>query len=188
KKCLDAGCGLGYFSRAILEHKPLSVCACDLSPKLVQKLSCKLPDVDCVVANILEISTELQGKTFDVVVCSDVIEHTSNPELAVKQLTKIVDSGGLLSISVPNQKWRWLLSLAQALGLRDQYQGHENWVRPNELKDWIEAEGFEILSSEGVHTVPFKFFPHALLRKLDQKLRCSNYTYAFNLAIVAKKR
>ena len=188
KTCLDAGCGLGYFTKALLRHKPSHLSACDISKKLVDKLSRALPEVDCFLANILEISAIFQGKTFEVVVCSDVIEHTSDPKLAVKQLAKIVAPEGLLSISVPNQRWRWLLGLAQRLGLRNQYEGYENWVCPNELKDWIESEGFEILSSEGVHTIPFKLFPHSLLRKLDQKLRHSNYAYAFNLAIIAKKR
>ena len=170
KKCLDAGCGLGYFTQALLEHKPSYICACDISSKLVEKLSSRLPDVECVVANILELSTTFQGKTFDVVVCSDVIEHTPDPELATKQLTQMVAPGGLLSISVPNQRWRWLLGLAQTLGLRDQYEGYENWVRPKELKDWIETERFEIIRLEGIHTIPFKLFPHALLRKMDHGL------------------
>ena len=187
KKCIDVGCGLGYFSQALLKHKPSSIFACDVSPKLIEKLSRKLPDVQCIVANILEISTVLRGKMFDVVVCSDVIEHTSDPKLAAEQLTKIIAPGGLLSISVPNRKWRWLLGLAQAFGLRNEYQGHENWVRSNELRNWIEAEGFEILRREGIHTIPFKVFPHALLRKIDQRFRDSNYAYAFNLAILARK-
>ncbi len=188
KKCLDVGCGLGYFSQALLKYKPSNLCACDLSPKLVQKLSRRLPDIDCFVANLLELSTVLQGKMFDVVVCSDVIEHTSNPKLATKQLMEIVAAGGLLSVSVPNQRWRWLLSLAQALGLRSKYQGYENWVRPGQLKTWIEEEGFEILRLEGVHTIPFKFFPKKLLRKIDQRCRGSNYGYAFNLAVLARKK
>lgn len=188
KICLDVGCGLGYFSKAILAYKPSCLYACDLSSKLVRKLSQKLPDVHCFAANLLELSSVLEGKAFDVVICSDVIEHTSNPKLATKQLAKIVAPAGLLSISVPNQRWRWLLTLAKALGLRNQYRGHENWVAARQLKNWVEEEGFEILRSEGIHTIPFKFFPKGLLRKIDQRYRHSNYRYAFNLAILARKK
>ncbi len=188
KNCLDVGCGLGYFSKALLAYKPSYLYACDLSSKLVRKISEKLPDVHCFVANLLELSSVLEGKEFDVVICSDVIEHTSNPNLATKQLAKVVALEGLLSISVPNQRWRWLLTLAQAIGLRNKYQGYENWVAAQSLKNWIEEEGFEILRLEGIHTIPFKLFPKKLLRKIDQRYRHLNYRYAFNLAILARKK
>jgi len=105
----------------------------------------------------------------------------------VKQLTQVVAPGGLFAISVPNRRWRWLLSLARAVGLRSKYEGHESWVRPKDLKIWLEEEGFEVQRAEGFHTIPFKLFPHSLLRKLDKKFRCSNYAVALNLAILAKR-
>lgn len=188
KKCLDAGCGLGYFSKALLAYKPASLSANDLSPRPVKRLSEKFPAIHCFVADILKLPDVLLGKEFDVVVCSDVIEHTSDPMLAVKKLTEAVAVGGLLSISVPNRKWIWLLRLAQVLGLRRNYQGWENWVYPGEFLAWIEQEGFEVLRCEGIHTVPFKLFPKKPLRFLDQKLRNFNYPYALNLAILARKK
>jgi len=188
KKCLDAGCGLGYFSKAILGYKPAALSANDLSPNLVKRLSEKYPVVHCFVADILKLPETLLEKTFDVVVCSDVIEHTSDPMQAVKKLTKAVAVGGLLSISVPNRRWLWLLRLAQTLGIRKNYQGWENWVYPRDFRVWIEQEGFEILRTEGIHTIPFKIFPKKPLRFLDQKLRNSNYQYSLNLAILARKK
>lgn len=188
KTCLDAGCGLGYFTSALSKYKAARLSACDISSKLIDKVSRLVPGTECFAANILELSDALRGRTFDVVVCSDVIEHTPDPRLAVSQLTKAVVPGGLLSISVPNQRWRWLLSLAQRLGFRNRYEGYENWVRPNELKGWIEKEGFDIVCAEGIHTIPFKLFPHGLLRKLDKKMRGSNYAYSLNLAVLARKR
>lgn len=188
KKCLDVGCGLGYFSKAILRYEPASLCACDISPKLVEKLSERNPGIHCFIGNILELPSALKGEKFDVVVCSDVIEHTVNPRLATKNLLETVASSGLLSISVPNRKWHWLLRLAIAAGLRRNYEGYENYVHPMDLKTWIQEEGFEILRSEGIHTVPFRLFPKKLLRILDQNLRSSNYDYALNLAILARKR
>ncbi|MBF0504279.1 MAG: methyltransferase domain-containing protein [Candidatus Omnitrophica bacterium] len=188
KKCLDAGCGLGYFSKALLGYKPADLSANDISSRLVKRLSEKFPAVHCFVADILELPASLLGKTFDVVVCSDVIEHTSDPKLAIKKLAQAVCGGGLLSISVPNRRWLWLLRLAQVLGLRKNYQGWENWVSPGDFLTWITKEGFEILRCEGIHTVPFKLFPQKPLRFLDQKLRNFNYPYALNLAILARKK
>jgi len=188
KETLDVGCGLGFFSQAIFHHKPKTHNACDLAPKLVQRLSQKNKDIHCFVANILELPQTLKGKKFDVVVCSEVIEHTPDPKLAIKQVAEAVAEGGLLSISTPNKMWRWLLTLAHVLRLRDNYQGHENWVSPKEFKECVLKEGFEILHCEGIHTIPYKLFPKKLLLKLDQRLRKSNYSYAFNLALLARKK
>lgn len=187
KNCLDAGCGLGYFSQAFLKYGPARLCACDVSAKLVNKLKVKVPGIHCFVGDILELPVILDGETFDVVLCSDVIEHIDNPRLAVKKLTEIVSCGGLLAISVPNRKWKWLLNLAILAGLRKNYEGCENYVFPSELKKWIEEEKFKILRCEGVHTIPFKLFPKKLLRILDKKFRNFNYSFSFNLAILARK-
>lgn len=188
KKCLDAGCGLGYFSQAFLKYKPLNLSACDVSPKLVNKLKAKIPGINCFVGDILQLPGILAGETFDVVLCSDVIEHINNPRLAVKKLAETVSSGGLLAISVPNRKWKWLLNLAMLAGLRKNYAGYENYVFPSKLKNWITEENFEILRCEGIHTIPFKFFPKKLLRALDKNLRNFNYGFSFNLAVLARKR
>jgi len=187
KKCLDAGCGLGYFSEALLKHTPLSLHAFDIAPKLVDRVSKKIPNIHCFAGSIFDLPNIVNGELFDVVLCSDVIEHTHDPKLATKKLTKTVAPGGLLSISVPNKRWKWLVDLANIMGLRKNYEGYENYPFPREFKVWIEEEGFDILRCEGIHTIPFRLFPKRLLRMLDEKMRNYNYSYAFNLAILARK-
>lgn len=188
RKCLDAGCGLGYLSEEILRYNPADLYACDISLKLVNNLSKKLPNAHCFVADLLELPKVFGNKCFDVVVCSDVIEHTPSPRLAVKKLAEVIVDGGLLSISVPNRRWLWLLKLAVFLGLRKHYNGYENYVSPLQLKNWLEEEKLEVLRYEGIHILPFNLFPQRLLRILDQRLRNHSYSCAFNLAILAQKR
>ncbi len=187
KKCLDAGCGLGYFTEAIAKYNPSELTVCDLSPNLVQKVTQKIPTAKGYTADILNLSNDLNNEMYDVVVCSDVIEHTPDPRLAIKKLTEVIVPEGLLSISVPNRKWRWLLSLAMATGLRKHYEGYENYVSPADFKNWIQESGLKLIRCEGIHTIPFKLFPKKLLRKVDKKLRNSNYNYSLNLAILAEK-
>ena len=188
KTCLDMGCGLGSFSQAMMKYRPSKLFACDISPNLIQRLAKKEPLVHCQVADILTLSNVFKEKKFDVVLCSEVIEHTSDPYKATRELINVLTPGGYLAISVPNQNWHWLLDLAQFLRIRSHYQGYENWVLPSQLKDWLTRFGMEILRCEGIHTIPFPLSPKSFLRKLDLKMRNVNYLYALNLAILARKK
>lgn len=186
KTCLEGGCGLGYFSLAMLKFGPSRIVAVDIAPNLVARLAALSSTIEARTADVLALSNTVP-ESFDVVLSSEVIEHTPDPRTAVRSLLARVASGGYLALSVPNRRWIWLLRLAQWSGLRKNYTGYENWVYPADLTDWIEQEGFEVARAEGIHVVPWQFLPKPLLRWLDRKLRRRSYPYALNLAILAKR-
>ena len=188
KSCLDGGCGLGVFTEQVRKFGPAKMTSIDIAPQLVEKLKLRFPDVDARVGDLMGLTPSLGEEKFDVVVSSEVIEHTPEPQQAVRELCRRVKPGGLISISCPSQNWRWLLSLAHLLGVRKPYKGYENWVRPADLTQWIEDEGFEVLRKEGVHTVPWQFLPQSWLRKLDGALRKQNYGVALNIAVLARRK
>jgi 2-polyprenyl-3-methyl-5-hydroxy-6-metoxy-1,4-benzoquinol methylase len=186
KTCLDGGSGLGDFSVEMLKFGPERIVAVDIAPSLVTRLAARSTAIEARTADLLDLSSAVP-ETFDVVLSSEVIEHTPDPKAAVRSLLARVASGGYLALSVPNRRWIWLLRLAQWAGLRKKYTGWENWVAPADLKGWIEQEGFEIVRAEGVHVVPWQFLPKPLLRWLDCKLRRRSYPYALNLVVLAKR-
>jgi 2-polyprenyl-3-methyl-5-hydroxy-6-metoxy-1,4-benzoquinol methylase len=186
KTCLDGGCGLGDFSMEMLKFGPKRIVAVDIAPSLVSQLAARAPAIEARTADLLDLASVVP-ETFDVVLSSEVIEHTPDPKTAVRSLLARVASGGYLALSVPNRRWIWLLWLAQWTGLRKKYTGWENWVAPPDLTGWIEQEGFEIVRAEGIHVVPWQFLPKPLLRRLDGKLRRRSYPYALNLAVLAKR-
>jgi 2-polyprenyl-3-methyl-5-hydroxy-6-metoxy-1,4-benzoquinol methylase len=186
RTCLEGGCGLGSFSLEMLKFGPSRVVAVDIAPNLVARLAERSGSIETRTADVLALSDSVP-ENFDVVLSSEVIEHTPDPEGAVRSLLSRVASGGYLALSVPNRRWIWLLRLAQGIGLRKNYKGYENWVLPADLKDWIEREGFDVSRAEGIHVVPWQFLPRSLLRWLDRRLRRWSYGYALNLAILAKR-
>lgn len=187
KTCLEGGCGLGDFSLEMLKFGPARILAVDIAPNLVARLATRSSAIETRTADVLALPDTVPER-FDVVVSSEVIEHTPDPKAAVRSLLSRVASGGYLALSVPNRRWIWLLRLAQRMGLRKNYAGYENWVSPADLKRWIEQEGFEVQRAEGIHVVPWQFLPRPLLRWLDRRLRRQSYPYALNLAILAKRR
>lgn len=186
RSCLDAGCGLGEFTSRLSSMGPSDLWCCDISPALVEQVHNRVAGVHAFTADLLTLDTARDGRTFDVVVSSEVIEHTPDPELAVAQLCRAIKPGGYLVLSVPNHRWKWLLYLAQTAKLRTRYQGYENWVRPADLIRWLEEGGMTVERREGIHLIPWHFLPRRLLRWIDRRVRKFSYSWALNLAVAAK--
>lgn len=186
KRVLEVGCGLGFFSRAILDCRPAKLTAVDIAPALVRKLAESRPEAECLVADALDLDAALGDRQFDIILSSEVIEHTPDPSRAFAEMAKHLAPGGRLVVSVPNHRWKWLLAVVQMLGMRKGYQGFENWVRPGELTSWAERAGLVVLAKTGIHSLPWHV-SQTLVERLDGWMGSRNYSFAVNLAIVAQK-
>lgn len=185
-RVLEVGCGLGHFTRELLQWDPATITAVDISPTLVQNLAASSPRVECLVADALDLDSALGGRQFDIILSSEVIEHTPNPSLAFAQMAKHLAPGGRLVVSVPNRRWKWLLAIVQTLRLRNNYQGFENWVGPHELLGWARRRGLVVLKTTGIHSIPWHI-SHSLVEALDGWFEPHNYPFAVNLAILAQE-
>src|SRR4051794_11082732 len=186
KRVLEVGCGLGFFSRELLKWKPARMTSVDISQALVNKLAAAAPEAECLVADALDLDSALGDREFDIVLSSEVIEHTPDPRRAVAQMTRHLAPGGRFVLSVPNSRWKWLLAIAQGLGMRKGYEGFENWVKPDELSRWVAEDGLTLIAKTGVHSLPWHI-SHSLVERLDRALAPGNYSFAVNLAILAER-
>jgi 2-polyprenyl-6-hydroxyphenyl methylase/3-demethylubiquinone-9 3-methyltransferase len=186
KRCLEVGCGLGYFTRELQRFGPAALTAVDISPTLVARLAAANPEVECLVGDAMDLSSALHDRQFDVILSSEVIEHTPDPARAFAQMAEHLAPGGRLVVSVPSRRWKWLLVIAQTLGLRKGYQGFENWVSPGELKQWARENGLSVLKTTGIHSVPWHL-SRRLTEGLDGLFGARNYSFAVNLAILAER-
>ena len=160
---LDAGCGTGWFSAEACK-RGANVTALDIGPRLLEQVRRKC-NAKTVVGDVLNL--RFPDATFDVVVSSECIEHTTDPRGAVRELLRVCKPGGLAVITCPNRRWHWACVVANRLRLRP-YEGLENWPRWRELQAWIRETGAEILSARGIHLFPFQFPPlRPVLRMLD---------------------
>jgi 2-polyprenyl-3-methyl-5-hydroxy-6-metoxy-1,4-benzoquinol methylase len=186
KRILEVGAGLGHFTETLLQANPCSLTCVDISARLVQKLRESFPSVRAVQGDVMNLS-ETIGEQFDLVICSEVIEHTPDPFIAVRQLCGSVSQEGLLVLSTPNIRWKWLLHLAHALGLRKHYRGYENWMSPDALLEALVSGGFAVERREGIHVLPWHVCPKTILRMVDVACRTINYPFAVNLAVLARR-
>jgi len=61
------------------------------------------PDSDSdYILDICNCNDEyIPDNTFDVIICTEVLEHTNNPFKAVEELKRIVKKGGIVCVSTP---------------------------------------------------------------------------------------
>ena len=100
---LDLGCGTGLITRHIALEYTVGM---DLNPWAIAKAGSHVTDrVQFVVGDAENLP--LMADTFDVVVCTDVLEHLLNPEKAVLDIFRLLKSGGMLLGTVPNKNLVW---------------------------------------------------------------------------------
>ena len=150
KKLLDAGCGTGWFSRRAVELGAV-VTSLDVGENLLNEVKKK-----CETTRVVGDVTALKFKdnSFDIIVSSDVIEHTPDPAKAISEMARVLKKGGVLALTVPNNCWHFAVSVGNALKLRP-YQGYENWVGWGQLKRELEKNGLQVKKQLGFHFIPF---------------------------------
>lgn len=165
KKVLDVGCGLGFFSQRLADSGAI-VTACDIGPSLVMETAKR---VGCTVvqADALALTATFKQDEFDCVVSSECIEHTPDPQRAVKEMTRVLKPGGYLSLSTPNLLWYPVVRAATLLKLRP-FDGYENFSTWSSLRSLLEESGMEICEQKGLHLFPFQFRLHRLSRWVDE--------------------
>jgi SAM-dependent methyltransferase len=100
---IDIGCGNGQCLYS-LEGRFSSLYGVELSKKRSDDASRNLMGVGAVIlcANVEAGVPELESDSFDVVVCSDVLEHFVDVFSAFREMTRILKPGGRLVLNTPN--------------------------------------------------------------------------------------
>ena len=104
---LDAGCGSGYGARILKEGGALEVHAFDLSTHAIEFAQRNFSEFanfrTCGITDL----TVYEGKEFDLVTCSEVLEHIKEygrERDALIQLRNVMKPGGMLVLGTPNDE------------------------------------------------------------------------------------
>jgi 2-polyprenyl-3-methyl-5-hydroxy-6-metoxy-1,4-benzoquinol methylase len=113
---LDVGCGEGFTLNRLKEHgigKKLEGLEYSKAAILLGKKT--YPDIKIVQGSIYELP--YKDNSFDLVLCTEVLEHLDKPQDALKELVRV--SKKYLVISVPNEPFFMLAQLIRG----------KNWSR-----------------------------------------------------------
>ena len=96
------------------------------------------------------LALPFSDSTFDLLICSEVMEHIADESLALSELSRVVKVGGRIALTVPRtwpEKINWALS--------DDYHnvpgGHIRIYHRTRLEDLLVEVGFRIDGHEYVH-------------------------------------
>ena len=184
KTALEVGCGLGFFSQRLAERGAI-VTACDLGPELVRRTRQR---VGCmaVVGDALTLEQQFGPNSFDLVVSSECIEHTPDPDAALRQMIAVVRPGGYLSVSTPNVWSGGLLCAWRlAIGARP-FDGLENFSSWHSIMRTITEAGATIVQQRGLHLFPFQLPLHSFSRWCDRHLQPLG-GLMINICVLAQK-
>ncbi len=103
-RILDIGCGSGTIS-LYLANKGYKVRGIDISKKAIQacKDSAKNLNIENVEFEMCEFPKEIPTGKYDLVFFSEVIEHLPNDGLALREIHKLLNPGGILFLSTPSK-------------------------------------------------------------------------------------
>lgn len=136
---LDVGCGDGNFlSRLAEQKKGFELYGFDISDEAIRLAKRKKFISDLFVGDLLKKET-LPRKRFDVVVCSEVLEHIDDYKKALKNISGLVKRDGKLIVTVPHSMRYWTE--------HDRYAMHFRRFEKKELDRDIKNLGFSVLES-----------------------------------------
>ncbi len=111
---LDAGCGDGRFTAWLAARFPeAEVTGIDSERGLVAAAAKRYPALELHAGEIG--SGVLDGRRFDLIVCTDVLEHIADDSAAFAWFADRLEPGGRLLLHVPGSPQRHFRSISQAL-------------------------------------------------------------------------
>ena len=143
-RVLDYGCNDGWVSRRVKHRRPwCTVSGADINPAALETARRREGGIEYFDAR----NGDLDGKTFDVVILSHVLEHVHARLELLRRVAGLVAPGGRLVISVPQERVRgdstllpWGMSM-----LRGRFVNpHVVVLRHKALQTLLHAVGFEI--------------------------------------------
>ena len=143
KKALDLGCREQYWTEK-LKARGYEVVSVDLEPQN--------PSVLRVDANDL---LRFADETFDLVWCTEVIEHVVNPAFTLGEINRVLKPGGKLLLSTPNSAF-WVFRMFRPFG-----------KGPAEMQndDHKQFFGYEDLRRLLPNATQYGYFPYLIYKR-----------------------
>ncbi len=152
EKMLDAGCGTGVYSFS-LRNRGKEIIGVDIDKQKINYVKDvnRFNNLKFEAGDLRKL--KFKKEEFDLIICSDVIEHITEDKKAFSELGRVLKRGGLLKVTVPYD------SKSNALDYRR--YGHERSGYSEEmLKKMCETNSLRILD--------ITYYSHPFTEKLSK--------------------
>lgn len=143
---LEVGCGAGGMAKALKAYRPdLEVYGCDISRQAIRQAQRYSNGIAFEVGNAYDLP--YGRESFSCVVIFDLLEHLEQPDLAVSEIWRVLESGGVFHLFVPCEgDLRTLHGLLARLGWRakSHYGGHIKLFTERDIREILELQRFDV--------------------------------------------
>lgn len=141
---LDAGCGDGFYLKSLSKIKNARIFGLDYS--ILRVLRAKEVKQGSILVNGDLHSIAFKDSSFDIILVNHVLEHMNNDDDVLREIYRILKSGGRMILGVPNEGCLTAQirnKILQRSILRE--TDHVNFYKANQLKEKLISHGFEII-------------------------------------------
>jgi len=128
-RVLEVGCGQGWLLKLIAEALPdAELHGLDIRADVVEYAQALVPGASVVLGDGQRLPYE--DGSFDIVVCSEVLEHVNDPAAVLAEIDRV--GRGVAVLSVPHEPWFWAANLLRGkhLATLGNCAGHiHHWTR-----------------------------------------------------------
>jgi len=126
RSVVDVGCGTGDLLRAVVEAAaPERVVGVDHATAGIRRARQLVPSGEFHLKSLYELDL---AERFDLVLCTEVLEHLAKPGAAMAVLVRLCAPSGHIVITVPD-------------GAQDTWEGHRNFWTASELANFLRTYG-----------------------------------------------
>ncbi|WP_415280928.1 class I SAM-dependent methyltransferase [Candidatus Nitrososphaera sp. FF02] len=179
---LEVGCGSGYYLTFLNKIGVKRIIGADISLSKLTHLKGLLPESELIVCDAQHLP--FRNNIFDLVLCSEVIEHLPDPGIILKEIS--YSSRRLAVVSTPT-KTTFYRILLKFLGKDLKYGGtHLKELSQDELKKELKANGLSIRELKATPIIEFMGL-WTLLTKFSRRKNVAKMLYSFNKMISKSK-
>jgi SAM-dependent methyltransferase len=148
---LEIGCSTGDLLAAL---RPRNGVGIDAAARVIDLARKKHPHLEFVVADAERLdASELEGRTFDYVVLSDVVGALGDVWAAFRSLRRVCNARTRVIVTYYNFLWEPVLRLGEKLG-RKMPISEQNWLGMQDLQNLLELNHFDIIRKGTAQLLP----------------------------------
>lgn len=132
RRALDLGCGDGVVSLAVRAER---LTVADVSALALDRARARLLDAEAVELDP-DAPLPFADGSFDLVVCTETLEHVRDVQLLLSEVRRVLVAGGRLAVTTPAH--------GPLIGAPDPLSPHLRFFTRRSLRALLEAMGFDV--------------------------------------------